>query len=46
MVKEESEIDINWLKGNRMTVNPDKIQTIEIKNKSSNDEFIPFEHNG
>ena len=31
MVKEESEIDINWLKGNRMIVNPDKIQTIEIK---------------
>ena len=27
MVKEESEIDINWLKGNRMIVNP----TIEIK---------------
>ena len=31
MVKEESEIAIDWFKANGMIVNPDKFQATEIK---------------
>ena len=42
MVKEESEIDIDWFKANGMIVNPDKIQAIEIKINSQMLNLFPL----